>query len=110
MTRLLDALKLNWISIDTNTNQKDQNLNQLIVVSLRNKRDLDKEHEIPQTCRKIVEDASVPLEIDESAKLTKVVIQQAHVDKGENKETEQVPAKVPQKVLEQENAQVNEKK
>ncbi|XP_019242464.1 PREDICTED: uncharacterized protein LOC109222575 [Nicotiana attenuata] len=67
---------------DMNINPKEQNPNQLMVVSLRNGRDLDKEQEVVQSRRETTPATPVPVEIDESAELTEVVVEQARVDKG----------------------------
>ncbi|XP_019251364.1 PREDICTED: uncharacterized protein LOC109230307 [Nicotiana attenuata] len=79
---------------DMNINPKEQNLNQLMVVSLRNGRDLDREQEVGQSRRETTPATPVPLEIDESAELTEVVVEQAQVDKGKAKESEQVVKQV----------------
>ncbi|XP_070048915.1 uncharacterized protein [Nicotiana tomentosiformis] len=75
---------------DTNINPKEQNPNQLMAVSLRNGRDLDREQEVSQSRRDAVPITPVTLETDESKELTKVVIEQAQVDKGKEKEFEQL--------------------
>ncbi|XP_019228281.1 PREDICTED: uncharacterized protein LOC109209462 [Nicotiana attenuata] len=65
---------------DTNVNPKEQNPNQLMEVSLRNGRDLDREQEVAQSRRETTPTtpaAPVTLEIDESIELTEVVIEQA---------------------------------
>nr|XP_009596130.1 putative mediator of RNA polymerase II transcription subunit 26 [Nicotiana tomentosiformis] len=67
---------------DTNINPKEQNPNQLMAVSLRNGRDLDREQEVSQSRRDAVPITPMTLETDESKELTKVVIEQAQVDKG----------------------------
>ncbi|XP_019267210.1 PREDICTED: uncharacterized protein LOC109244555 [Nicotiana attenuata] len=74
---------------DTNINPKDQNPNQLMAVSLRNGRDLDMEQEVAQSKRETTPTTPatpVTLERNESAELTEVVIEQAQVDKGKEKE------------------------
>ncbi|XP_019251182.1 PREDICTED: uncharacterized protein LOC109230107 [Nicotiana attenuata] len=79
---------------DTNINPKEQNPNQLMAVSLRNGRDLDREQEVAQSRRETTPTTPatpVTLETDESAELTEVVIEQAQVDKGKEKEGEQLP-------------------
>ncbi|XP_070048908.1 uncharacterized protein [Nicotiana tomentosiformis] len=75
---------------DTNINLKEQNPNQLMAVSLRNGRDLDREQEVSKSRRDAVPINPVTLETDESNELTKVVIEQAQVDKGKEKEFEQL--------------------
>nr|XP_016503298.1 PREDICTED: uncharacterized protein LOC107821374 [Nicotiana tabacum] len=47
---------------DTNINPKEQNPNQLMVVSLRNGRDLDKEQEVAQASKEIMPATPIPLE------------------------------------------------
>ncbi|XP_019244540.1 PREDICTED: uncharacterized protein LOC109224414 [Nicotiana attenuata] len=76
---------------NTNINPKEQNLNQLMAVSLGNGRDLDREQEVTQSRRETMPTTPVTLEKDESAELTEVVIEQAQVDKGKEKEGEQLP-------------------
>ena len=49
-------------------------------------------------------------EIDESAELTEVVIQQVQGDKGKKKEVEQTSKEVREKVPEQKNTQVSGQK
>ncbi|XP_070043824.1 uncharacterized protein [Nicotiana tomentosiformis] len=79
---------------DTNINPKEQNPNQLMAVSLRNGRDLDREQEVAQFTRETTPTTPVTLEADESAKLTEVIIEQAQVDKGKEKDGEQVSQQV----------------
>ncbi|XP_070042985.1 uncharacterized protein [Nicotiana tomentosiformis] len=83
---------------DTNINPKEYNPNQLMAVSLRNGRDLDKEQEVAQSRRETTPTTPVTLEADESAELTKVVIEKAQVDKGKEKEGEQLSEHVVEKV------------
>ncbi|XP_019255380.1 PREDICTED: uncharacterized protein LOC109234013 [Nicotiana attenuata] len=74
---------------DTNINPKEQNPNQLMAVSLGNGRDFDREQEVAQSRRETTPTTPatpVTLEADESAELTEVVIEQAQVDKGKEKE------------------------
>ncbi|XP_009594056.2 uncharacterized protein [Nicotiana tomentosiformis] len=75
---------------DTNINPKEQNPNQLMAVSLKNGRDLDRKQEVAQSRRETTPTTPVTLEADESAELTEVVIEQAQVDKGKEKEGEQL--------------------
>nr|XP_009615615.1 uncharacterized protein LOC104108316 [Nicotiana tomentosiformis] len=82
---------------DTNINPNEQNPNQLMAVSLRNGRDLDREQEVAQSRRDAVPITPVTLESDESTELTEVVIEQAQVDKGKEKEFEQLPEQVVEK-------------
>ncbi|XP_019253921.1 PREDICTED: uncharacterized protein LOC109232617 [Nicotiana attenuata] len=79
---------------DININPKEPNPNQLMAVSLRNGRDLDREQEVAQSRRETTPATLDPLEIDESAELTEVVVEQDHVDKGKAKESEQVAEQV----------------
>ncbi|XP_070043549.1 uncharacterized protein [Nicotiana tomentosiformis] len=79
---------------DTNINPKEQNPNQLMTVSLRNERDLDREQEVAQSRRETTPTTPVTLEADGSAELTEVVVEQAQVDKGKAKEGEQVSEQV----------------
>ncbi|XP_070045335.1 uncharacterized protein [Nicotiana tomentosiformis] len=62
---------------DTNIKPKEQNPNQLMGVSLKNGRDLDREQEVAQSRGETTPTTPVTLEADESAKLTEVVIEQA---------------------------------
>lgn len=52
----------------------------------------------------------VPIYIDESTRLTEVIIQQAQSDNAKDKEVEQPQEKVLEKVLEQTNTQVSGQK
>ncbi|XP_070036544.1 uncharacterized protein [Nicotiana tomentosiformis] len=61
-----------------------------MAVSLRNGIDLEREQEVAQFRRETMPTTPVTLEADESAKLTEVVIEQAQVDKGKEKDGEQV--------------------
>ncbi|XP_019266624.1 PREDICTED: uncharacterized protein LOC109244049 [Nicotiana attenuata] len=65
------------------------NGDQLMEVSLRNGRDLDREQEVAQSRRETKPVAPAPLEIDESAELIEVVVKQVQDDKGKAKESEQ---------------------
>nr|XP_009617847.1 uncharacterized protein LOC104110127 [Nicotiana tomentosiformis] len=89
---------------DININPKEQNPNQLMTVSLRNGRDLDREQEVAQSRRDAVPITPVTLETDESTELTEVVIEQAQVDKGNEKEFEQLPDQVVEKAPNEEKA------
>nr|XP_016442451.1 PREDICTED: uncharacterized protein LOC107767867 [Nicotiana tabacum] len=82
---------------DRNINPKEHNPNQLMVVSLKNGRDLDREQEGSQSRRETTLTTPVTLEVDESAELTEVVIEQAQVDKGKEKEGEQLLEQVVEK-------------
>ncbi|XP_070010538.1 uncharacterized protein [Nicotiana sylvestris] len=93
---------------DTNVNPKEQNPNQLMAVSLRNKRDLDREQEVAQSRRETTPTTPagpVTLETDESAELTEVAIEQAQVDNGKEKEGEQLPKQVVEEDPSKEKAQ-----
>ncbi|XP_070007948.1 uncharacterized protein [Nicotiana sylvestris] len=79
---------------DTNINPKEQNPNQLMAVSLRNGRDLDREQEVAQSSKETTPATLVLLEVDESAELTEVVIEQVQDDKGKAKESEQAAEQV----------------
>nr|XP_016458736.1 PREDICTED: uncharacterized protein LOC107782369 [Nicotiana tabacum] len=62
---------------DTKVNPKDQVAKQLMAVSLRNDRDLDVEQERAREVREAETLISVPIELDESTKLTEVTVQPA---------------------------------
>ncbi|XP_070002144.1 uncharacterized protein [Nicotiana sylvestris] len=79
---------------DTNINPKEQNLNQLMVVSLRNGRYLDRKQEVSQSSKETTPATPVPLEVDESTELTEVVVEQVQDDKGKVKESEQAAEQV----------------
>ncbi|XP_070019319.1 uncharacterized protein [Nicotiana sylvestris] len=85
---------------DTNINPKEQNPNQLMAVSLRNGRDLDKEQEVAQASNETTPTTPIPLEVDEPTNLTEVVVEQGQDEKGKAKvneqATEQVVPPVPQ--------------
>ncbi|XP_019226721.1 PREDICTED: uncharacterized protein LOC109208136 [Nicotiana attenuata] len=68
-----------------------------MAVSLGNGMDLDRDREVAQSNRKIVPLTPVTFDIDESTELTKVVIKQAQVDKGKEKEIDQFPEQVLEK-------------
>ncbi|XP_070031687.1 uncharacterized protein [Nicotiana tomentosiformis] len=68
-----------------------------MAVSLRNRRDLDREQEVAQYRRENMPTTPVTLEADESTELTGVVIEQAQVDKGKEKEGEQLSEQVVEK-------------
>ncbi|XP_070005223.1 uncharacterized protein [Nicotiana sylvestris] len=79
---------------DTNINPKDQNPNQLMAVSLRNGRDLDREQEIAQASKDTTPATPVQLEVEEPTELNKVVIEQSQEEKGKEKMNEQVAEQV----------------
>nr|XP_016474735.1 PREDICTED: uncharacterized protein LOC107796467 [Nicotiana tabacum] len=61
-----------------------------MAVRLRNGRNLDREQAFAQSRRETTPTTPVTLEADGSAELTEVVVEQAQVDKGNEKEGEQV--------------------
>ncbi|XP_070008608.1 uncharacterized protein [Nicotiana sylvestris] len=75
-------------------NPKDQNPNQLMVVSLRNGRDLDREQEIAQASKDTTPATPVQLEVEEPTELTEVVGEQSQEEKGKEKMKEQVAVQV----------------
>ncbi|XP_019239945.1 PREDICTED: uncharacterized protein LOC109219934 [Nicotiana attenuata] len=79
---------------DTNINPKEQNMNQLIAVSLRNGRDLDREQEIAKACKETTLATLVPLEVYELAELIEVVVEQGRDEKGKAKVSEQAAEQV----------------
>ncbi|XP_070050255.1 uncharacterized protein [Nicotiana tomentosiformis] len=100
----LGQLSMDWnnrpqetLHADTNINPKEHNPNQLMAVSLRNGIDLDREQEVAQFRRETTPTTPVTLEADESTELTEVVIEQAQVDKGKEKEGEQLSEQVVEK-------------
>nr|XP_009789014.1 PREDICTED: uncharacterized protein LOC104236725 [Nicotiana sylvestris] len=74
---------------DTKINPKEQNLNQLMAVSLWNGRDLDREQEIIQASKESTPVTPVPLEVEEPTELTEMVVEQSHEEKGKDKMNEQ---------------------
>ncbi|XP_070036904.1 uncharacterized protein [Nicotiana tomentosiformis] len=110
LSMALNNLPQGTLSADININPSEQNPNQLIAVSLRNGRDLDREQEVAQSSRDTMLITPVPLEIDESTELTEVVIEQAQVDKGKEKEIEQLPEQVVEKTPNQEKTPSNGQK
>ncbi|XP_070015864.1 uncharacterized protein [Nicotiana sylvestris] len=78
----------------TNINPKDQNLNQLMAVSLRNGRDLDREQEIAQASKDTTPVTQVQLEVEEPTELTEVVVEQSQEEKDKEKMNEQVAEQV----------------
>ncbi|XP_070007742.1 uncharacterized protein [Nicotiana sylvestris] len=79
---------------DTNINPKEQNLNQLMVVSLWNGRDLDREQEIIQASKESTSVTPVPLEVEEPTELTEMVVEHSHEEKGKDRMNEQVAEQV----------------
>nr|XP_016513457.1 PREDICTED: uncharacterized protein LOC107830425 [Nicotiana tabacum] len=82
------------LSTNTNINPKEQNPNQLMAVSLRNGRDLDKEQEVAQANKDTTLATPIPLEVDEPSNLTEVVVEQGQDEKGKAKVNEQVAEQV----------------
>ncbi|XP_070001915.1 uncharacterized protein [Nicotiana sylvestris] len=79
-----------------------------MAVCLKNERDLDREQEVAQSKRETMpttQAAPVTLETDESADLTEIAIEQVQVDKGKEKEGEQLPEQVVEKAPSKEKAQ-----
>nr|XP_009781669.1 PREDICTED: uncharacterized protein LOC104230532 [Nicotiana sylvestris] len=73
---------------DTQINPKEQGPKQLMTVSLRNGRDLDWEQEIAHESRPTEALVPVPVELDDSARLTEVTVH--HAKENTNKEEEVV--------------------
>ncbi|XP_070005922.1 uncharacterized protein [Nicotiana sylvestris] len=96
---------------DTNINPKEQNPNQLMAVSLRNGRDLDKEQEVSQASKESTPTTPIPLEVDEPSNLTEVVVEQGQDEKGKAKNPNRekpansaqrvIPASFPQRLVKQ---------
>nr|XP_016454167.1 PREDICTED: uncharacterized protein LOC107778426 [Nicotiana tabacum] len=78
----LNNLPQGTLPADTHVNPNEQGPKQLMAVSLRNERDLEREREVAQLNRETMPLTPVPFEIDESVELTEVVIEQAQVYKG----------------------------
>ncbi|XP_070050740.1 uncharacterized protein [Nicotiana tomentosiformis] len=85
---------------DTHVNPKEQVLNQLMAVSLRNGRNLDLEQEIARENRSTETLVSVPIEVDESTEITKVRVQPAQEEINKEKEVAEETEKVQEKALE----------
>ncbi|XP_019253861.1 PREDICTED: uncharacterized protein LOC109232549 [Nicotiana attenuata] len=94
LSMALNNLPQGTLPADTNISPNEHNPDQLMAVSLQNGRDLDKEQEVAQSRREATPTTPVPVEIDESIELTEVVVEQALVDKGKAKESEQVAEQV----------------
>nr|XP_016480847.1 PREDICTED: uncharacterized protein LOC107801943 [Nicotiana tabacum] len=87
---------------DTNINPKEQNPNQLMAVSLRNGRDLDKEQEVAQASKETTPATPIPLEVDEPSNLTEVVGEQnPNREKPTNSAQRVIPAPFPQRLVKQ---------
>nr|XP_009786621.1 PREDICTED: uncharacterized protein LOC104234710 [Nicotiana sylvestris] len=88
------AIKNIEMQLDTNINPKDQSPNQLIAVSLRNGRDLDREQEIALASKDTTHATPVQLEVEEPIELTEVVVEQSQEEKSKEKMNEQVAEQV----------------
>ncbi|XP_070027765.1 uncharacterized protein [Nicotiana sylvestris] len=86
------------LPVDTQINPKDQGPKQLMVVSLRNGRNLD----VEQERENIQADTfiPVPIELDKSTTLTEVTVQPAQEEKNIQQETEKVAEPVEEPVVE----------
>ncbi|XP_070022574.1 uncharacterized protein [Nicotiana sylvestris] len=85
---------------DTQINPKDQGPKQLMAVSLRNGRDLDVEQERARDNIQAETLIQVPIELDDSTRLTDVTIQPAQEEKNTQQETEKVAEAVEEPVVE----------
>ncbi|XP_070025225.1 uncharacterized protein [Nicotiana sylvestris] len=85
---------------DTQINPKDQDPKQLMVVSLRNGRDLDEEQKRARDNIQAETLIQVPIELDESTRLTDVTVQPAQEEKNTPQETEKVVEAVEEPVVE----------
>nr|XP_016501177.1 PREDICTED: uncharacterized protein LOC107819570 [Nicotiana tabacum] len=94
LSMVLNNCPQGTLPADTNINPKEQNPNQLMVVSLRNGRDLDKEQEVAQASKKTMSATPIPLEVDEPSNLIEVVVEQGQDEKGKAKVNEQVAEQV----------------
>ncbi|XP_070017075.1 uncharacterized protein [Nicotiana sylvestris] len=85
---------------DTQINPKDQGPKQLMAVSLRNDRDLDVEQERARESRQDETLISVPIELDESTKLTKEQVVEVAADKEQSQiiGKKRPPAPFPQRL------------
>nr|XP_016506362.1 PREDICTED: uncharacterized protein LOC107824138 [Nicotiana tabacum] len=99
---------------DTQVNPKDQGPKQLMVVSLRNGRDLDLEQERDRESRQAEALVPVPIELVDSAKLTEVTVQPAQEETNTQieaeKEAETVQEPVVEVVADKEKSQIIRKK
>ncbi|XP_070013985.1 uncharacterized protein [Nicotiana sylvestris] len=84
---------------DTQINPKDQGPKQLIVVSLRNGRDLDVDQERARETRQAETLIPVPIELDESTKLTEVPVQPAQEENSIQNATEKEAETVQEPVV-----------
>ncbi|XP_070030034.1 uncharacterized protein [Nicotiana sylvestris] len=85
---------------DTQINPKDQGPKQLMAVSLRNGRDLDEEQERVRDHIQAKTLIQVPIELDESIRLTDVTVQPSQEEKNTQQETEKVTEAVEEPVVE----------
>ncbi|XP_075079501.1 uncharacterized protein LOC142164792 [Nicotiana tabacum] len=85
---------------DTQINPKDQGPKQLMVVSLRNGKDLHVEQERAQESRQAETLIPVPIELDESTKLTEVTVQPAQEEHNIQIETEKEAETTQEQVVE----------
>ncbi|XP_070043297.1 uncharacterized protein [Nicotiana tomentosiformis] len=92
---------------DTQVNPKEQGPKQLMVVSLRNGRDLDLEQEIAHESRPTETLVPLPNEIDDSTWLTKVTVQHAPAETSKEKEVAKEIESEQEKAVETVPEQVN---
>ncbi|XP_070019382.1 uncharacterized protein [Nicotiana sylvestris] len=85
---------------DTQINPKDQGLKYLMAMSLHNGRDLDEEQERSRDNIQAETFIQVPIELDESTRLTNVTVQPAQEEKNTPQETEKVAEAVEEPVVE----------
>ncbi|XP_019244420.1 PREDICTED: uncharacterized protein LOC109224286 [Nicotiana attenuata] len=85
---------------DTQITPKDQGPKQLMAVSLRNGRDLDEEQERAREARQAETLIPMPIELDESTKLTEVTVQPAQEENSFQNESEKVAGTVQEPVVE----------
>ncbi|XP_070012956.1 uncharacterized protein [Nicotiana sylvestris] len=76
-----------------------------MAVSLKNGRDIYREQNVSQSMRETTPTTPVTLETDESDELTEVVIEQAHIDKGKEKEGKQLIEYIVEKASSKEKTQ-----
>ncbi|XP_019256242.1 PREDICTED: uncharacterized protein LOC109234628 [Nicotiana attenuata] len=97
---------------DTHINPKEQDLKHLMAMSLRNGRDLDLEQEIARESRPTKILVTIPIEVDNSTRLTELTVQHAQEKTSKEKEvaneTEKVQETSSKKVPEQDLTQSHE--
>ncbi|XP_070025719.1 uncharacterized protein [Nicotiana sylvestris] len=102
------------LPVDTQINLKDQGPKQLMVVSLRNGRDLDLDQERARESRQAETLVLVPIELDDSTKLIEVTVQLAQEEHNTQieaeKEAETAQEPVVEVVSDKENTQIIGKK